>query len=308
LFVKLRGKSLLRLNTKYLIFIAISIYPFILFGIIQSLINIDDFIFFILSLKARHLMIITISAFIGMLLFLYHLFEHFSSYRTSGHINSYSLILRVLLDGLQDLAVPLFILSAISYYVIHFDESSSVESLLEQKRYTEARSVAQIECSQRDGASCFHASELARDGVGGKRDLKKAHQLLNIACRYKVTQACARLGDDYRNLGRCIQKENIKDENKCRLSLRSYNTACEGGDLDSCFWVAYYTSAGIGQHIDRSFALKLYVELCESGHAKSCHYSSRYYNRGWGVAKDLDRYKYFKERSCELGYLKDCYR
>ncbi len=81
--------------------------------------------------------------------------------------------------------------------------------------------------------------------------------------------------------------------------LEACATACQDGDVQSCYWQAYLLDYGLGVALDFVTAAELYQQACDEGHLRACTGLAWLYNNGQGVKRDEPRAATLFEETCQ---------
>jgi TPR repeat protein len=96
------------------------------------------------------------------------------------------------------------------------------ERLYKQKHYSDARLLFELACNGEEMRGCNYLGYLYANGLGGARDLHRAHEVYQRACDRGILSSCASLGSIYQDAGNNDQ-------------ARSYfQKACDGGVAAGC--------------------------------------------------------------------------
>ncbi len=98
------------------------------------------------------------------------------------------------------------------------------------------------------------------------------------------------------------------DRVSAQVTLRTYQEACDGGDLTACnvFGLMYETGNRVPRDVVR--AASLYLRACEGGEILGCTNLALLYENGTGVARDVPRALGLYRVACEGGETLACGR
>ena len=166
-----------------------------------------------------------------------------------------------------------------------------------------AAKYSAIACNGGIAASCSDLGTAYRFGDGVPRDDFHAAELYERACGGGHAEGCVRLGNLY------IEGEGVpKDVSR---AARLFERVCEGGYPTGCFLLAgMYYAGGKGVSEDRVRAADLFERVeraCDSGDAESCFNVAFAYETGIAVSEDRAHATEFFRRSCGGGYADGCF-
>jgi len=103
---------------------------------------------------------------------------------------------------------------------------------------------------------------------------------MGIGCKSKKQIQCPKGEGRLPCLQKHCNKEHAsicKDLALMKIALKKFSeaqkpleTACEGGNLEGCYYLAWYYESGTGVFRDEKKAKPLYLKACEGGIGKSC--------------------------------------
>lgn len=146
-------------------------------------------------------------------------------------------------------------------------------------RYDEARAAWSTACmGNHDAQSCFELGHLVRDAKGGPRDVHRAAELFEIACRGGIDFACVELG-----ILLYVDQDGMKAEPEKAVTL--FTEACEKVDPAAApegaphplalacdaLGVAYLEGVGVEPpNRDEEKAAQLFDRACAAHHPQGC--------------------------------------
>jgi uncharacterized protein len=89
-------------------------------------------------------------------------------------------------------------------------------------------------------------------------------------------------------------------------ALEAFNTACNGGDAESCNDLGALYSTGNGAAKDFARAAKFYRKACDGGFLAGCNTLGWLYLVGWGVTKDYAQSAALVRKACDGGFAEGC--
>jgi hypothetical protein len=140
-----------------------------------------------------------------------------------------------------------------------------------------------------DGASCLASGTLVRQGRDGVRDLAAAAKRLARACDLGVPAGCG-------SLEGLVRAEGIG----------VLERPCEGGDGESCFFLAELLHYGVGVPREGDRSLGFYRLSCQQSWARACGRLGQIYLQGEGVEADPARAAESFEAGCRGGHAASC--
>jgi TPR repeat protein len=90
------------------------------------------------------------------------------------------------------------------------------------------------------------------------------------------------------------------------LSPNTLQTACEGGDAQSCRSLGLQYEEGRGVPKDESRAATLFEKACTGGEAQGCYLLGVLYQAGLGVPQDERHAATLWEKACRAGISEAC--
>ncbi len=162
--------------------------------------------------------------------------------------------------------------------------------------------------------ACHALGVMVRDGKGGPRDLPRAAELFEIACRDEVADACVDLGQAVYDPPEAAEVE-AEPARAVELFFNACN-AVDPGDADpsgltlarSCDALgrAYEEGKGVENgKKDAERAKELYVKACDAKHASGCVNAGRLAARQG--RKGLEEAATLFERGCKLDARYGCF-
>ena len=99
----------------------------------------------------------------------------------------------------------------------------------------------------------------------------------------------------------------MSDEELQRLTFRTNQLACDGGDTVSCLSEAYDYKEGTGVALSYENALASYTKACDGGNKDGCWEAGMYWQLGHpGMAPDVGKAQPFYKKGCALGDKRQC--
>ncbi|PAF51416.1 hypothetical protein BKH43_01900 [Helicobacter sp. 13S00401-1] len=119
------------------------------------------------------------------------------------------------------------------------------------------------------------------------------------ACNLGNYEACNNLALSYQNGSLGLQA------NETTATMLFYR-ACQGGFMESCFYLAnaYYFGKGVGQSYEN--ASRLYDLACDNNVANSCLNAGVIYESGQAGVQDLSKALDLYTKACQLGSAQGC--
>ena len=130
------------------------------------------------------------------------------------------------------------------------------------KEYDNAYANYKKACEAKVQLGCSNLGTLYENGLGVKRDPKKAVEIYKDSCNSGGTQACYHLGNAYRK-GEIVKQDYY-------LAMEAYTNACNAGDLPSCANIGAMYELGLGMNKDEKRAYGIYKVACFRGLNKAC--------------------------------------
>jgi len=160
-----------------------------------------------------------------------------------------------------------------------------------------AKEVFEAACKARVWEGCAQLGEMY--AFVKPPDMAKAKAFLDKACTNKDPLGCSDLGTLYEN-GIGV----TKDESK---AAGLYRKGCDGGLVIACVNLGFVYSQGKGVKQDVDKAVALYEKACDADEAKGCLNLGFVYQNGKGkITPDrMMSTKYF-DRACKLGDPQGC--
>jgi hypothetical protein len=177
-----------------------------------------------------------------------------------------------------------------------FDEA---QSLVVEKRYSEARPLLEQSCARGNQDGCAWLGALYRDGTGVAKNNIKARELFQKSCDANSMRGCYGLATLYGN-GQGVPT----DYKRARQLLEK---SCSGGDQKGCTGLGWMLQNGMGGEPDYDRALQLLDTSCRSGEMMGCNNLAGLYGSGHGVPKDDAHARQLYKQACDGGEMKACY-
>ena len=117
-------------------------------------------------------------------------------------------------------------------------------------------------CDAKVQLACSNLGTLYENGLGVKKDPKKAVEIYKDSCNSGGVQACYHLGNAYRK-GEIVKQDYY-------LAMEAYTNACNAGDLPSCANIGAMYELGLGMNKDEKRAYGIYKVACFRGLNKAC--------------------------------------
>ena len=130
------------------------------------------------------------------------------------------------------------------------------------KEYDNAYANYKKACDAKVQLGCSNLGTLYKNGLGVKKDPKKAVEIYKDSCNSGGTQACYYLGNAY------LKGEIVKQD--YYLAMQAYTNACNAGDLPSCANIGVMYELGLGMNKDEKRAYGIYKVACFRGLNKAC--------------------------------------
>lgn len=193
------------------------------------------------------------------------------------------------------------------------------------------------ECKEGSVESCYQAGLYYDNGIGGKKDPKRAAEYMALACEKKHPKACNVLGLYYQE-GMGVEKdharafalytrvctkdgesqgclmlgsayvEGIGTEKNLPLAITHFTTACEAGEVRACERLGYYKLKGLGMKRDLAGARALFEQACAKKRASSCTVAGAIHAGAWGMEYDKAKAIAYSEKGCRGGHKPGCER
>lgn len=160
-----------------------------------------------------------------------------------------------------------------------------------EKDISKAIELYEKACKLGEDSACATLGNLYKDGKYVKQDYSKAFDYSQKAClSNKNSGGCETLGYMYQH-GVGVKQNFVK-------SAFYYQKACELSNQDSCFQLGEILFNGKGIEKDIKLALISYMKSCELTNANACIKLGFIYENGIGVYKDLNRAKNYYYGAC----------
>jgi len=149
--------------------------------------------------------------------------------------------------------------------------------------------------------------------------------LMTSACEYDAGQACMDLGAALTDgpLPRDQVRAGKAFAHACEIPLQdgctglrrvveqsggsSFQTACDGGDGESCFLLGSLFNVGFGVPKDAGRAFALFQRSCSAGWRRGCFGLAESYRDGNGTAADNARAIENFDKACRAGLVPSCF-
>jgi tetratricopeptide (TPR) repeat protein len=162
-----------------------------------------------------------------------------------------------------------------------------------------SQAQSQVNCGS--AQTCLGLGNKYRDGDGVPKDLDRAAELYDRACKGGLTDAC----DNLDNLGlHYAEGAGVQEDESHAVAL--YEEACDGGNLWGCTHLGDSFARGKGVRKDGARAVALLQRACDGGLAAGCSNLGLLYQYGQGVEKDEDQAIRFFQRACRRGERTGC--
>ena len=146
-------------------------------------------------------------------------------------------------------------------------------------------------CDSGQYEKCVELGDVYRNGRGGvPRDMIKATQFYNLACKGGFASGCQMLAIAY-DLGNGVSQDQVK-------AATLYDRACELGLPDGCENLATAYRAGFGVPVDAVMVTKQLDRMCTLGDAKYCLELAK--KNRFGTKEELDKSCIYLERAIVL--------
>ena len=122
-------------------------------------------------------------------------------------------------------------------------------------------------CEAKVQLGCSNLGTLYENGLGVKKDPRKAVEIYKDSCNSGGAQACYHLGNAYRK-GEIVKQDYY-------LAMEAYTNACNAGDLPSCANIGAMYELGLGVNKDEKRAYGIYKVACFRGLNKACPHMKR---------------------------------
>ncbi|HSU69214.1 MAG TPA: tetratricopeptide repeat protein, partial [Tepidisphaeraceae bacterium] len=147
-----------------------------------------------------------------------------------------------------------------------------------------------VSCQHGSGSACLSVGTALAEGRITPRNGAEAGKAFGRACDLKTPGACPSLVALVRG-------------DRGEAFLR----ACNGGDGESCFFLAslYYAGAGVPRDFGRSATL--FRQSCDAGWARGCGGLGESYRLGQGTPADSAQAIVYFEKACRAGIAASCF-
>ncbi|MBR8462669.1 sel1 repeat family protein [Campylobacter sp. faydin G-24] len=135
------------------------------------------------------------------------------------------------------------------------------------KNYENAFKFYEIACNGGVELGCANLGQLYENGIGIKKDPKKAVEIYKTSCNKGGRHSCYHLGNAYRR-GDIVAQDY-------EMAMSAYTNACEAGDVPSCANIGAMYELGLGIEKDEVRAYKIYTVACYRGLNKACPQKER---------------------------------
>ena len=170
--------------------------------------------------------------------------------------------------------------------------------LILQKRYSEAKPLAEQACDGGSADGCDNLGLLYEHGWGVTRDYAQARSLYEKACDGGSAIGCSNLGVLYEN-GLGVARDYTQ-------AASLFKKACDGGSAYGCGNLGWMYQNGRAVAQDYGQAAALYEQACDGGDANSCGSLGYLYAKGLGVTQDAARGRSLLQKSCSGGNKWSC--
>jgi hypothetical protein len=170
--------------------------------------------------------------------------------------------------------------------------------LILQKRYSEAKPLAEQACDGGSADGCDNLGLLYEHGWGVARDYAQAHSFYEKACDGGSAIGCSNLGVLYEN-GLGVARDFTQ-------AVALFKKACDGGSAYGCGNLGWMNQNGRGVAQDYGQAASLYEKACDGGDANSCGSLGSLYEKGLGVTQDTAKGKSLLQKACSAGNRFSC--
>jgi uncharacterized protein len=178
------------------------------------------------------------------------------------------------------------------------EATDQANQLMSQKRYAEAKPLAEEACEDGSTGACYILGQLYDEGWSVAQDEVKASSLFLKACNGGQPGACTDLGILYDD-GRGVGKDTAQ-------ALSYFQMACNGGNSGGCFDLGLRYENGDGIPKDYVKAAPLYQKACDWGNSDGCNNLGMLYLNGLGVTKDYAQATPLFEKACNGGDMAGC--
>jgi uncharacterized protein len=213
--------------------------------------------------------------------------------------------------------------------------------LINQQRYADARSPAELACNAGDFRGCNDLGWLYQNGLGAAQDYTQARVFLQKACDGGNMYGCLHLGElyyqgqgvpqDYAQAAALFLKSCIgRNEEGC-TTLRSlpplvettaastflnqkkyaeaeelYELACNAGASFACNQLGWLYETGNGVAVNYAQAMNFYKQACDGGTAMGCNNLGNLYWNGRAGRQDYAMAVSLFNKACEGGEMWGC--
>lgn len=175
--------------------------------------------------------------------------------------------------------------------ISNWDEDMAKKYGKVEKDIPKAIELYEKACKLGEDSACATLGKMYKDGKYLKQDYSKAFDYSQKAClSNRNSGGCQTLGNMYQ-YGDGVKQDFVK-------SAFYYQKACELSDRDSCFQLGEILLNGKGIERDIRFALISYIKSCELANASACTKLGFIYENGIGVYKDLNKAKNYYYNAC----------
>ncbi len=170
--------------------------------------------------------------------------------------------------------------------------------LIQQKRYAEAKPLAELACDRGNAEGCNDLGWLYDGGHGVSQDYTQAASLYKKSCDGGLVHGCDNLGDLYRD-GHGVSQDYTQ-------AASLHKQACDGGDASGCNDLGWLYDGGHGVSQDYTQAASLYKKSCDGGLVHGCDNLGDLYRDGLGVSQDYTQAASLYKQACDGGDASGC--
>ena len=170
--------------------------------------------------------------------------------------------------------------------------------LILQKRYSEAKPLAEQACDGGAADGCDNLGLLYEHGWGVSRDYAQARSFYEKACDGGSAIGCSNLG--------VLNENGLGVARDYAQAASLFKKACDSGSAYGCGNLGWMYQNGRGVAQDYGQAASLYEKACDGGDANSCGSLGNLYVKGLGVTQDAARGGSLLQKSCSGGNRWSC--
>ena len=171
--------------------------------------------------------------------------------------------------------------------------AADANRLILQKRYSEAKPLAERACEGGSADGCDNLGLLYEHGWGVTRDYAQARSLYEKACNGGSAIGCSNLGVLYEN-GLGVARDYTQ-------AASLFKKSCDGGSAYGCGNLGWMYQNGRAVAQDYGQAASLYAQACDGGDANSCGSLGSLYAKDLGVTQDAARGRSLLQKGCSGG-------